>query len=128
MGVNFQECTKAVLNAKRTLLKKRFQNDTEGGENHLFVLLTGINKNAEMMLSGSRKIAKQSSISNNTVLAALNYSMEGQGFLNIDGLMGDHSIEDPGMIYVYDLILATKSKDFVSCERGNGHDCSDVST
>lgn len=85
MGVNFQECTKAVLNAKRTLLKKRFQNDTEGGENHLFVLLTGINKNAEMMLSGSRKIAKQSSTFNNTALAALTIQWRDKAFSRLMG-------------------------------------------
>jgi len=128
-GMNFRECAKAVLNAKRTLLKKRFQdNDTEGGGNHSFLLLTSLNKNAEMMWSGSRQIAKTSSTSNNTALAALNYLMEEQGFLKFDELMGNRSIEDPGMLAVYDLIVATKSKDFASCARDKGHGCSDVST
>ena len=45
--------------------------------------------------------------------------MRDNGFLKVDGLLKetDHKIQDPGILAIYDLILASKAKNFASCAR-----------
>ena len=77
-----------------------------------------------MMWTGSREVTTRRH-SNNTANQALDYLLQDNGFLKIDDLLKQTiSIADPGMLAVYDLILATKATHFATCARDRVHGCS----
>eukprot|EP00985_Skeletonema_marinoi_P027624 scaffold22980_cov58-Skeletonema_marinoi.AAC.1 len=71
-----------------------------------------------MMWSGSRN-----SIVNGTTTTpqqALHYLLHDNGFIKIDGLLEMQAKKvhnDPGMLAIYDLIIAIKANNFATCAR-----------
>mmetsp|Transcript_42826 Transcript_42826/g.73070 ORF Transcript_42826/g.73070 Transcript_42826/m.73070 type:complete len:255 (+) Transcript_42826:199-963(+) len=118
-GMDFRQCARAVLDAKHAL-QEMASNGTADERNHPFVLMTSLNDNPSMMWGGSRRVA--AGIQNNTGQQALDF-LRANGFLKVDGLLNQTTILDPGMLAVYDLILATKAKNFATCARGGGSGC-----
>jgi len=125
-GMDFMECAKAVVSAKKSMLEKMDTNSIDQGEGrrHPFVLILSLNKDPDMMWTGSREVTTRRH-SNNTANQALDYLLQDNGFLKIDDLLKQTiSIADPGMLAVYDLILATKATHFATCARDGVHGCS----
>ena len=114
-GMDFMECANAIINAKHAM-------EWTTAENHPFILITSLNKNASMMWGGSRKIANNNCSTVNQALDLLS----DHGFLKFDELLMQEIglLNDPGMLAIYDLILAQKSKGFASCAIDGGHGCS----
>jgi hypothetical protein len=116
-GMDYMECANAVLNAKRAI------EYTTSGAKHAFILLTSLNRNASNMWEGSKNMAKNNG---DMVVQALDL-LRNRGFLKFDELMtlqGETTKIDNGMLAVYELILAMKSRGFASCARDAV--CSDV--
>jgi hypothetical protein len=81
-----------------------------------------------MLWSGLKK-----SISNRTKSQsqrALHYLLHENGFVKIDGLLEiqakETAYDDPGMLAIYDLIVASKAKNFATCARGGKKGCNKV--
>eukprot|EP00985_Skeletonema_marinoi_P015867 scaffold8315_cov116-Skeletonema_marinoi.AAC.1 len=80
-----------------------------------------------MMWSGSRN-----SIVNGTTTTpqhALHYLLHDNGFIKIDGLLEMQAKKvhnDPGMLAIYDLIIATKANNFATCARDGKTGCNGV--
>jgi hypothetical protein len=111
-GLDLIECANAVLNAKNQIEQDK--------GSHPFIILTSLNKNASMMWAGSRNIVKGN---HSTVIQALDM-LRDQNFLKFDELMlGQMQIQNAGMLAIYDLILALKSKSFATCARDEKYGC-----
>lgn len=111
-GIDFIQCANAVLQAKT-----RIEQD-EG--RHPFILLTSLNKNASMMWGGSRIIADR----NRSALVQALDMLSDHNIAKFDELMaGQLQYTDAGMLAVYDLILASKSRNFATCARDEKHGC-----
>lgn len=126
-GMDFMECAKAIQSTKKSMLEKIDANSTDQGEGrrHSFVLISSLNKDPDMMWTGSRRVVAVSRQSNNTANHALDYLLQDNGFLKVDDLLKQTiSIADPGMLAVYDLILAIKATHFATCARDGVHGCS----
>jgi hypothetical protein len=126
--MDFMRCAKAVNNAKRIMLKNmsNITSTTDEEESmHKFVLLSSLNEDSDKMWSGSKSIADNDKES---VQNALRYLLRDNGFIKIDDMLdNDHSqLLDPGMLAVYDLIIATKANNFASCARHGKIGCSEL--
>lgn len=131
-GMDFMRCARAVNEAKHIMLRKMMTlaNTTmeeEASSHHKFVLMSSLNENEDMMWSGSRN-----SIANgNTSQRALHYLLHENGFISISGLLEMHAkksaYNDPGMLAIYDLIIATKANNFATCARDGKAGCNKVS-
>lgn len=111
-GMDLIECANAVLNAKNQIEQDK--------GSHPFIILTSLNKNASMMWAGSKNMVKGN---HSTVIQALDM-LRDQNFLKFDELMlGQMQIQNAGMLAIYDLILALKSKSFASCARDEKYGC-----
>ena len=88
------ECANAIINAKHAM-------EWTTAENHPFILITSLNKNASMMWGGSRKIANNNCSTVNQALDLLS----DHGFLKFDELLMQEIglFNDPGMLAIYDL-------------------------
>ena len=116
-GMDFHNCAKAVVDARSAMM----QSSNITSEDHPFVLMTSLNLNPALMWSGSRSIAGGSSNSTE----ALSFLLYDKGFYKIDDLLKEtNKLNDPGMLAVYDLILAQKASKFATCARDGGHGCS----
>ena len=127
-GMDFMRCAKAVNDVKRIMLKRMTNNTamTEEEESrHRFVLLSSLNEDSDKMWLGSKVIADNDKES---VQNALTYLLRDNGFIKIDDLLdNDHSqLLDPGMLAVYDLIIATKANNFASCARHGQIGCTEL--
>lgn len=125
-GMDFDECAAAVASAKHAMLQGT--SSQERANDHKFLLMTSLNKDPDMMWSGSRRIAvKANEGPGSPVSRALDFLLKDEGFLKVDNLMlaarNARAIDDPGMLAVYDLILATKARQFATCARDGGMGC-----
>jgi hypothetical protein len=100
----------------------------EESSQHKFVLMSSLNENEDMMWSGSRNTIANLTTSSHQ---ALHYLLRDKGFIKIDGLLESQAkkvhIDDPGMLAIYDLIIATKAKNFATCARHGEAGCNQVS-
>jgi hypothetical protein len=134
-GMNFMQCARAVNEAKHIMLRKMMSNNTnntaqkeEESSQHKFVLISSLDENEDMMWSGARNTIINGTTSSQQ---ALRYLLRDNGFIKIDGLLESqakkvHS-DDPGMLAIYDLIIATKAKSFATCARHGEAGCNQVS-
>jgi len=134
-GMDFMQCARAVNAVKDIMLRRMMSNNTnntaqkeEEASQHKFVLMSSLNENEDMMWSGARHTIVNSTKSSHI---ALQYLLRDNGFIKIDGLLEAHSTkvhnDDPGMLAIYDLIIATKAINFATCARGGEAGCNDVS-
>jgi len=128
-GMDFMRCARAVNEVKHIMLHKMMTDATmkdEESSQHKFVLMSSLNENEDMMWSGSRN-----SIVNGTASSqqALHYLLRDNGFIKIDGLLEMQAKkvhDDPGMLAIYDLIIATKANNFATCAKGGKTGCNGV--
>jgi hypothetical protein len=135
-GMDFIQCARAVNEAKDIMLRRMMANNTnntaqnkeEEASKHKFVLMSSLNENEDLMWLGARDTIGNSTKSSQI---ALQYLLRDNGFIKIDGLLEARSTkvhnDDPGMLAIYDLIIATKAINFATCSRGGEAGCSDVS-
>ena len=121
-------------------------------KHHSFILLTSLNYNASKMWTGSRNAVNKV----DTVKQALDMLLIDNQFIAFDNLLSQemedssnssreeetdgyhhqgggvqqeqYYYHDSGMLAIYDLILAIKSKTFASCARDESYGCDDVTT
>jgi hypothetical protein len=157
VGMNYIDCAKAVLNAKILMMEEeqQQQQEEEGGDGggdgevqqqqHSFILLTSLNYNASLMWTGSRNAVQKT----DTVKQALDMLLSDKQFILFDNLLSQEMEDssssrqeeetnvqrqqqryyhDSGMLAIYDLILAIKSKTFASCARDESYGCDEVAT
>jgi hypothetical protein len=123
-------------------------------KHHSFILLTSLNYNASKMWTGSRNAVNKV----DTVKQALDMLLIDNQFIAFDNLLSQemedssssssreeetdgyhhqggvvqqrqqYYYHDSGMLAIYDLILAIKSKTFASCARDESYGCDDVAT
>ena len=90
---------------------------------HKFMLMSSLNENEDKMWSGSRRIANNGTTSQ----SALHYLLHDNGFIKIDGLLEiqakKSAYDDPGMLAIYDLIIASKANNFATCARDGRNGC-----
>jgi len=130
-GMDFMRCARAVNEVKHIMLRKMMTNNAtrkdEDSSQHKFVLMSSLNENEGMMWSGSRN-----SIANGTTTPqqALHYLLHDNGFIKIDGLLETQAKKvvhnNPGMLAIYDLIIATKANNFATCARDGKTGCNGV--
>eukprot|EP00984_Skeletonema_dohrnii_P004621 scaffold1634_cov118-Skeletonema_dohrnii-CCMP3373.AAC.19 len=130
-GMDFMRCARAVNEVKHIMLREMMTSNTtrkdEESSQHKFVLMSSLNENEDMMWSGSRN-----SIVNGTTTTpqqALHYLLHDNGFIKIDGLLEMQAKKvhnDPGMLAIYDLIIATKANNFATCARDGKTGCNGV--
>ena len=82
-----------------------------------FVLMSSLNTKWGHMWSGARKKAK-----NSQSKVALKSLMD-SGFLKLDSMINASSSKDPGLLAVWDLIIATKANAFATCTGECGDFC-----
>ena len=122
-GMDYAECAKAVLYAKHALQQKSLAHNGQEKSNHQFVLMSSLNKDTDLMWDGSKIISG----ANKAAQQALNFLVQDNGFLKIDDLLEKvNNVHDPGMLAVYDLILAKKAKSFATCARDKGFGCNNA--
>ena len=158
VGMNYIDCAKAVLNAKIRMMEEEQQQQQheEGGDGEVqqqqrsFILLTSLNYNASRMWTGSRNAVQKT----DTVKQALDMLLSDKQFISFDNLLSQEMEDsssssrqeeetnaqqqqqqqqqryyhDSGMLAIYDLILAIKSKTFASCARDESYGCDEVAT
>ena len=134
------------------------QQHEEGGDGEVqqqqrsFILLTSLNYNASRMWTGSRNAVQKT----DTVKQALDMLLSDKQFISFDNLLSQEMEDsssssrqeeetnaqqqqqqqqqqqryyhDSGMLAIYDLILAIKSKTFASCARDESYGCDEVAT
>ena len=121
-------------------------------QQHSFILLTSLNHNASKMWTGSRNAVQKT----DTVKQALDMLLSDKQFISFDNLLSQEMEDssssnsrqeeetnvqqqqqqqqqqryyhDSGMLAIYDLILAIKSKTFASCARDESYGCDEVAT
>jgi len=130
-GMDFMRCARAVNEVKHIMLREMMTSNAtrkdEESSQHKFVLMSSLNENEDMMWSGSRN-----SIVNGTTTTpqqALHYLLHDNGFIKIDGLLEMQAKKvhnDPGMLAIYDLIIATKANNFATCARDGKTGCNGV--
>jgi len=111
VGMDFMECAKAVLKTRR-----RMENRNNNPNRHPYILMTSLNVDPDMMWWGANRF------SNNTTKQALDFLVKEKGFIKFDSLLkaSKIEIEDSGMLAVYDLVLASMSRNFATCARNLG--------
>lgn len=131
-GMDFMRCARAVNEAKHIMVRKMMmptnannatmKEEEEAMSQHKFVLMSSLNENEDMMWGGSRRIANGT-----TSQRALQYLLHDNGFIKIDGLLEiqakKSAYDDPGMLAIYDLIIASKANNFATCARDGRNGC-----
>jgi hypothetical protein len=128
--MDFMQCARAVTEARPIMLREMMTNANATtkqrvSSQHKFVLMSSLNEDEDMMWLGLKQ-----SIFNRTKSQsqrALHYLLHGNGFIKIDGLLviqdKETAYDDPGMLAIYDLIIASKANNFATCARGGKKGC-----
>ncbi len=82
-----------------------------------FILMSSLNTQKEHMWNGARKR------SNSTADAALKLLLNQEKFIKLDTLIQGENVKDPGLLAVWDIIIATKANRFATCAKGCGEIC-----
>ena len=134
VGLNYTQCARAVNDVKQIILKRNMSsnNSTETGaeSTHKFVLLSSLNEDSNKMWEDSNKMweGSRNTSDEKSVREALRYLLHDNGFVKIDNLLEkDHKLRDPGMLAIYDLIIAAKANYFASCARNGEIGCTEAS-
>jgi len=118
-GLDYLGCTEHVLNVKRNI-----ENTLSNDLNHKFFLMSSLDKDITKMWNGEKQLG-----SSGSPAEALDI-LESNGLLKFDQLLQESNvyIKDPGMLAIYDLILAKLSKTFSTCAadvEGSPSSCTD---
>ncbi|KAL7552740.1 hypothetical protein ACHAWF_017375, partial [Thalassiosira exigua] len=111
--IDYIECAETVVRAKDNM-SKTIQQQQPGDQNqHPFILMTSLNEDPKKQWNGE-SIANIAS--NGTPKEALSI-LESNGFIRFDKLLRNANVpvKDPGMLGLYELILATLSRNFSTC-------------
>ncbi|GKY94835.1 hypothetical protein MPSEU_000448700 [Mayamaea pseudoterrestris] len=100
-GIDYMNCAKRIIEVRETMKL-----------NHSVILMSSLNTREEYSWDGARNMAKNTSAS-----SALR-SLLDAGFLKLDQVVDYDSLADSVMFPVYDLILAMKAREFVTCTKG----------
>lgn len=106
-----------MVDTKNALLETSLLSNStdEGKASHSFLLMTSLNSDPSKMWSGAKRLAGRS---NGTAQQALKFLLE-DSFHKVDDLVQQQNDEilDPGMLAVYNLILANEATQFATCAR-----------
>ncbi|GFH59598.1 hypothetical protein CTEN210_16074 [Chaetoceros tenuissimus] len=110
-NMDYRACARKIIQGK----SKMIQN---GGDitSFPFMLMSSINEDTSTMWGGAKIMAENSNSSVKEALQTLHQA----GFLKLDYLMTENekqSLEDFGILAVYELILAARSRRFATCTR-----------
>ena len=111
-NMDYRECARKIIQGK----SKMIQNGEGDNTSFPFVLMSSINEDTSTMWGGAKIMAENS---NSSVQEALQ-TIHQAGFLKLDYLMTEQekqSLEDFGILAVYELILAARSRRFATCTR-----------
>lgn len=108
-NMDYLGCAQDIMQVRKRM---EHQNKTP------FILMSSLNTQKEHMWNGARKKA-----SNSTADAALRLLLNDQNFIKLDTLIEDENLKDPGLLAVWDVIIATKASGFATCARGCGEIC-----
>lgn len=113
-NLDYIKCAETLVTARHNLLANNLDSDVS----HPFLLMTSVNEDSNQQWNGAilGDIA-----SNGTPKEALDI-LANDGFVRFDQLMRDANVpvQDPGMLGVYDLILATMAQYFATCTNAPG--------
>ena len=108
-NLDYLACADQILQARDVIMEQR-QLQLQPAQP--FILMSSLNTNADYMWKGAKLLAE-----NSTSGQALQKLLD-HGFLKLDQVIDYTTLEDPMMLAVYDLILALKATEFVTCARG----------
>ena len=114
-----KECARRIIQSKSIMIQ-----NGDIANNFSFMLMSSINEDTKTMWSGAKRMAENNISSAKEALQTLHQA----GFLKLDHLMTENekqSLEDFGILAVYELILAARSRRFATCTRRDcrGHIC-----
>lgn len=118
-NMDYRECARKIIKSKSKMVQNG--NITTSFP---FMLMSSINEDVNTMWGGAKQMAENSNSSAKEALHTLHQA----GFLKLDYLMTENekqSLEDFGILAVYELILAARSHRFATCTRRDcrGHVC-----
>jgi hypothetical protein len=99
-GIDYLRCAKAIVKVKESM------------QNTPMVLMSSLNTRPSYMWGGAAEKAKNTSAQD-----ALNFLIHDNGFTKLDTIIDEQDVKDPGMLAVWDLILAMKANEFATCTR-----------
>lgn len=118
--MDLMECAEAVLDTRRAMESIDSITNTDP---HPFLLMSSLNEDPDMMWAPARD---KLDTFTNTPKEALDVLVKKNGFIMFDSLLkaAKVKVEDRGMLAVYDLILASMSRNFATCAEEGSFGCS----
>ena len=113
--MDYLKCAKYIVKTKQSIAKKIAAEDARGdGPTPSFILMSSINEDPDLMWGEAEKLMTKRA--NNTAAEALR-ALERQGLVKFDALLRAAGVplRDPGLLAVYDLILAASARYFSTC-------------
>ena len=111
--LDYMECAQEIVQ-----LRKLMKNTTMMNSTTKFILMSSLNSDPENMWKGSRNKANKDKES----FRALEMLVRDQNFLKLDTLLTPQEkrdLVDPGVLAIYDLILAARAASFATCARNH---------
>jgi hypothetical protein len=108
-GLDYIRCAEDIIRARAQM-----------NTNTSFVLMSSLNTRKDYMWLGAKRASENGTSSPDDALTLLFDS----GFLKLDNIIKEDSVRDPGLLAVWDLIIAMKAKQFATCTKDCWKFCS----